>query len=145
EARDLGREMARKSMQTRNRPVVLISGGETTVTMGANTTGKGGRNVEFLMGLARELNGAPDICALACDTDGVDGAQDIAGAIITPTTLDRATNAGYPIANALQNHDGHGFFARLGDQVVTGPTRTNVNDFRAILIGRLSPKSTASP
>ncbi len=140
EARILGQELARMALQTvpKNGPVVLISGGETTVTMHRETTGIGGRNVEFLMGLAQSLNSAQNITALACDTDGIDGVGDIAGAVITPTTLNRANSQGYPIVKALENNDGHGFFARLGDQVITGPTRTNVNDFRAILIGRIS-------
>jgi glycerate 2-kinase len=145
DARALAREMARKAKQTSGGPIVLISGGETTVRLAANSTGKGGRNVEFLMSLAQELNAAPDICAIACDTDGVDGAAEIAGAIITPTSLKRATDAGYLVETALQNNDGHGFFARLNDQVITGPTLTNVNDFRAILIGRLSPNFSAAP
>jgi glycerate 2-kinase len=145
DARQLAREMAGKALHMRERPVVLVSGGETTVRLAANSTGKGGRNVEFLMSLTQELNAAPDICAIACDTDGVDGAAEIAGAIITPTSLKRAADAGYPIETALQNNDGHGFFARLGDQVITGPTLTNVNDFRAILIGHVPPNVAATP
>ena len=94
--------------------------------------GRGGRNVDFLMGLAGALDGAPGIWACAADTDGVDGLEDIAGAILTPDTLSRAPDGLYH--SALDRFDGHGFFARRGDQVITGPTLTNVNDFRAILV-----------
>ncbi len=115
---------------------VLISGGETTVTlpMAGRGLGRGGRNVDFLMALAEALDGAPGIHALAADTDGVDGSEDVAGAVIGPDTRARAEALGYPVARALDRFDGHGLFARLGDQVITGPTLTNVNDFRAILI-----------
>jgi glycerate 2-kinase len=134
EARDLGRQMAKTALerQARGQRVALISGGETTVTL--RGSGRGGRNVEFLIGLAEVLNGAPGIFALAADTDGVDGAEEIAGAIITPDTLARAAELGYPLGKAMDNNDGHGFFAALGDQVITGPTLTNVNDFRVILV-----------
>jgi hydroxypyruvate reductase len=111
---------------------VLISGGETTVTVRGN--GRGGRNVEFLLALAIALDGEPGIFALAGDTDGVDGQEEIAGAIVGPDTLARAWAAGIRPRDALANNDGHGFFGRLGDAVVTGPTLTNVNDFRAILV-----------
>ena len=111
---------------------VLLSGGETTVTI--KGTGRGGRNVEFLLALAVELDGLPNVFALAGDTDGVDGAEEIAGAIATPDTLARAAALGIDAKASLANNDGHGFFEALNDQVVTGPTRTNVNDFRAILI-----------
>ena len=95
----------------------------------------GGRNVEFLLALSLALAGTPNVYALAADTDGVDGAEEIAGALITPDTLARAWAQGiHPRAN-LDNNNGHGFFQALGDSVVTGPTLTNVNDFRAILIG----------
>ncbi len=135
EARELGRQMARDALIHRGRaPCVLLSGGETTVTLPQAAGGIGGRNVEFLMGLAQELDGAAGICALACDTDGIDGGAEVAGAIITPDTMTRARKAGYPLEHALERHDGHGFFARLQDQVITGPTLTNVNDFRAILV-----------
>ena len=114
-------------------PIVLLSGGETTVTVKGN--GRGGRNVEFLLSLAVELDGLPGVFALAGDTDGVDGAEEIAGAIVTPDTLAargrRAASAPRP---TWPNNDGHGFFEALGDQVITGPTLTNVNDFRAILV-----------
>ncbi len=114
------------------RPCVLISGGETTVTVRGQ--GRGGRNAEFLLALAVALEGAPGIHALACDTDGIDGTQDNAGAILTPDTLARAHAAGLDAQARLADNDGYGFFAALNDLVVTGPTRTNVNDFRAILI-----------
>jgi hydroxypyruvate reductase len=112
---------------------VLLSGGETTVTVRGK--GRGGRNVEFLLALALALRGQPQTWAIAGDTDGVDGAEEIAGAIITPDTLDRAARRGVRAADSLADNDGHGFFEALGDQVVTGPTLTNVNDFRAVLIG----------
>lgn len=114
-------------------PCVLISGGETTVTVRGH--GRGGPNVEFLLSLAIALNGVPGVHALAGDTDGVDGMEDVAGAVITPDTLARAAALGIDPAARLADNDGHGFFAALGDQVITGPTMTNVNDFRAILIG----------
>ncbi len=113
-------------------PCVLLSGGETTVTVRGK--GRGGRNVEFLLALALALRGQSQTSAIAGDTDGVDGAEEVAGAIITPDTLDRATRLGVRAADSLANNDGHGFFEALGDQVVTGPTLTNVNDFRAVLI-----------
>ena len=111
---------------------MILSGGETTVTVRGK--GQGGRNVELLLALAIALNGAPDIAALAGDTDGIDGAADVAGAVILPDTLARAARLGVDAKASLADNDGHGFFASLGDQVVTGPTRTNVNDFRAILV-----------
>jgi glycerate 2-kinase len=113
-------------------PVVLLSGGETSVTV--RGAGRGGRNCEFLLGLAAALRGAPGIAALACDTDGIDGTEDNAGAIVYPDTVARAAASGVAIDSALAHNDGYGFFAALGDLVVTGPTLTNVNDFRAILI-----------
>lgn len=113
-------------------PCMLISGGETTVTVRGH--GRGGRNVEFLLALAIELNGLPNVYALAGDTDGVDGAEEIAGAIVTPDTLARAAALGVNAKARLADNDGHGFFEALGDQVTTGPTLTNVNDFRAIMI-----------
>ena len=96
--------------------------------------GRGGRNVEFLLSLALGLNGAPGIHALAGDTDGVDGQEEIAGAVITPDTLARAWEQGLRPADRLADNDAHTFFEALGDSVVTGPTLTNVNDFRAILM-----------
>jgi hydroxypyruvate reductase len=113
-------------------PCVLISGGETTVTVRGQ--GRGGRNVEFLLSLAVELDGRPGVHALAGDTDGVDGAEEVAGAVIGPDTLARAKALGIDARERLADNDGHGFFEALGDQVVTGPTLTNVNDFRAIII-----------
>jgi hydroxypyruvate reductase len=113
-------------------PCVLISGGETTVTVRGN--GRGGRNAEFLLALAVALDGHPGISAIACDTDGIDGTEDNAGALLTPDTLARAEALGLDARARLADNDCYGFFAALGDLVVTGPTRTNVNDFRAVLI-----------
>ena len=96
--------------------------------------GRGGRNVEFLLSLAIALDGHPGIFALAGDTDGVDGQEEIAGAIVTPETLARARAKGMRPRAALADNDGHGFFGALGDSLISGPTLTNVNDFRAILI-----------
>ena len=111
----------------------LLSGGETTVHV-RNSEGRGGRNAEYLMSLAFALNGAQGISALACDTDGIDGTEDNAGAIIDPTTLARARAQGLSASEALHTNDSYGLFAALGDLVVTGPTQTNVNDFRVILV-----------
>ena len=113
-------------------PSVLLSGGETTVTVRGQ--GRGGRNVEFLLSLAVTLDGLAGVHAIAGDTDGVDGAEDIAGALFTPDTLARARTKGRDPQAMLDDNDGHGFFELLGDSLVTGPTRTNVNDFRATLI-----------
>ncbi len=113
-------------------PCVLLSGGETTVTVRGG--GRGGRNVEFLLALAIALDGRANVYALAGDTDGVDGAEEVAGAIISPDTLSRARKLSINARDMLANNDAHPFFAMLGDQVITGPTRTNVNDFRAILV-----------
>ena len=113
-------------------PCVLLSGGESTVTVRGQ--GRGGRNVECLLAMAIALQGEPGIHALAGDTDGVDGQEEIAGAIISPDTLQRAWAVGRSPSASLDDNDGHGFFGALGDAVITGPTRTNVNDFRAILI-----------
>ena len=138
EARDVGVVLAGIANQVATRgqpfttPCVLLSGGETTVSVRGG--GRGGRNVEFLLSLAIALQGNARVHALAGDTDGVDGAEEIAGAIIGPTTLARAFAAGLNPAASLVDNDGHGFFQALGDSVVTGPTLTNVNDFRAILI-----------
>jgi glycerate 2-kinase len=138
EAREVGKVMAGIARQVAVHgqpapaPCVLVSGGETTVTVGG--AGRGGRNVEFLLSLAVELDGRPRIFAIAGDTDGVDGAEDVAGAIVTPDSLERARRAGLNARASLAENDGHGFFGALGDQVVTGPTLTNVNDFRAVLI-----------
>jgi glycerate 2-kinase len=138
EAREVGRVMAGIARQVALHgqpapaPVVLLSGGETTVTVRGN--GRGGRNVEFLLSLAIELDGLPSAFALAADTDGIDGSEDAAGAIITPETLARADKLRIRAKERLADNDGHGFFEALGDQVITGPTLTNVNDFRAILV-----------
>ncbi len=113
-------------------PCVLISGGETTVTLRGG--GRGGRNAEFLLGLAVALDRHPGIHAIACDTDGIDGTEDNAGALLSPDTLARAAALGLDARERLADNDGYGFFAGLGDLVTTGPTRTNVNDFRAVLV-----------
>jgi len=113
-------------------PCVLLSGGETTVTVRGK--GRGGRNAEFLLALAVALDGQRGVFALAGDTDGVDGTEDNAGAIVEPDTLARAAAAGLDAKMYLADNDGYTFFSRLGDLVVTGPTLTNVNDFRALLI-----------
>ena len=115
-----------------SKPALLLSGGETSVRVTGK--GRGGRNVQFLMALAQALSQSKRITAMACDTDGIDGAEEIAGAYIDPTTLSRARKLDYPVEQAIENNDGHGWFGQLGDQVITGPTQTNVNDFRAILI-----------
>ena len=139
EARDLGKAMAGIARQLAvhgqpfTTPCVLLSGGETTVTL--RGSGRGGRNVEFLLSLAVALNGLPGVHALAADTDGVDGVEEIAGACLTPSTLQRAWALGINPRSSLDNNDAHSFFQALGDSVVTGPTLTNVNDFRAILVG----------
>ena len=114
------------------RPCVLLSGGEGTVTV--RGSGRGGRNVEFLLALAVALDGEPGIEAIACDTDGIDGTEDNAGALLLPDTLARARANGLHAPAYLANNDGYSFFAALDDLVVTGPTMTNVNDFRALLI-----------
>jgi len=113
-------------------PVAVISGGETTVTL--RGTGKGGRCSEFLLSLAVELGGLGNAWALAADTDGIDGAEANAGAIVTPDSLARAAALGLDAKRLLDNNDGYGYFSALGDLVVTGPTRTNVNDFRIVLV-----------
>ena len=140
EARDVGlvhAGMARQCVdhdQPIAPPCVLISGGETTVTLKGK--GKGGRNTEFLLALAIALEGAPGIYAVAGDTDGVDGSEDNAGAFIDPTTLARAEAAGINAKAMLADNDPWAFFNAIGDLLVTGPTLTNVNDFRAVLIGK---------
>ncbi len=138
EARDVGKVFAGVALQAAERdqpfaaPCVLLSGGETTVTV--RGSGRGGRNVEYLLSLAIALEGHPRIHALAGDTDGVDGQEEIAGGCIGPDSLARAWALGLRPKDMLGNNDGHGFFSALGDSVITGPTLTNVNDFRAILI-----------
>jgi glycerate 2-kinase len=138
EARDVGKVMAGIALQVAGRgqpfttPCVLLSGGETTVTVRGN--GRGGRNVEFLLALGVALDGHRGIHAIAGDTDGVDGQEEIAGAWLAPDSLARAWAKGIKPLVSLDNNDGHGFFDALGDSVITGPTLTNVNDFRAILV-----------
>jgi hydroxypyruvate reductase len=119
-------------MKAGDPPILLLSGGELTVTRRGD--GVGGPNAEFCLALALALDGADGVYALACDTDGVDGAAEVAGAIIAPTLLREAVKRGVDPKSALQRNDAHSFFASLDSQVVTGPTLTNVNDFRAILI-----------
>ena len=120
------------------RPCVILSGGETTVTVRPRLTGtvkgRGGRAGEFCLGLAQSMHGLENVFALAADTDGIDGIQDNAGAYIDPTTLARAESHGMKINDYLDRNDAYGYFEPLGDLVITGPTFTNVNDFRAILI-----------
>ena len=146
EARDVGKVMAGIALQIARRgqpfeaACVLLSGGETTVTVRGN--GRGGRNVEFLLSLGVALDGRPGIHAIAGDTDGVDGMEDIAGAYLAPDSLARAWAKGIKPKESLDNNDGHGFFEALGDSVVTGPTLTNVNDFRAILIAEEATSTT---
>ncbi len=133
EAAVLGAEMAALALREAG-PVLLLSGGETTVTIGDGPAGKGGRNTEFLLSLAVALEGAANVWAIAGDSDGIDGSEDAAGAVITPDTLARAKAAGLDARTFLAGHDSYSFFAALNDLVVTGPTLTNVNDVRAILI-----------
>ena len=127
----LAREVRRHG-QPAKPPVALISGGETTVTLRGK--GRGGRCTEFLLSLAVALAGEERTWALACDTDGIDGSEDNAGAILAPDALARAAALGLDAGAMLADNDGYGFFSALGDLVVTGPTRTNVNDYRAILV-----------
>ncbi len=139
ESREMGTVMAGIARSVRGHgaplpsPCVLLSGGETTVTIGAGPAGRGGRNTEFLLGLAVALNGAPGIWAIAGDTDGIDGTEDAAGALVTPDTLARARLAGIDPRTVLAAHDSYCLFDAIGDLVLTGPTLTNVNDVRAIL------------
>ena len=138
EAAELGATHARLAVEiaeTASEPVALLSGGETAVTLPRPGFGRGGRNTEYLLALAAGLDGAPGIWAIACDTDGIDGTEDAAGAILAPDSLARAAAVGTDARAALAAHDSYGFFDTLGDLVVTEPTRTNVNDFRAILVG----------
>ena len=113
-------------------PCVLLSGGETTVTVKGN--GRGGRNAEFLLNFSAAMQGEPRVAAIACDTDGIDGTEDNAGAIMLPTTLSQAAEQGLNIKSFIAANDSYSFFAKTGGLIMTGPTRTNVNDFRAILI-----------
>jgi hydroxypyruvate reductase len=138
EARTVARAQAEQAiavaslMRPGDRPVLFLSGGELTVTRTGD--GIGGPNAEFCLSLAIALDGHPRIHALACDTDGVDGAAEVAGAIIGPGTLAAARSAGIDPMESLARNDSHSFFAAIGGQVVPGPTLTNVNDFRAILV-----------
>ena len=131
EARDVAARHAALALAAKG-PRMILSGGELTVTRRGD--GIGGPNAEYALALALALDGAPRIHAIACDTDGVDGAAEVAGALVGPDTLARAAAAGADPGAALERNDAHGFFGRIGAQVVTGPTLTNVNDFRAILI-----------
>ncbi len=140
EARELGIVLAGIARSIRARghpapmPAVLLSGGETTVSIGRGPAGRGGRNTELLLSLALALQGAAGTWALAGDTDGIDGTEDAAGAIVTPSTLQRARAARLDLRDMLARHDSYSAFAALGDLVRTGPTHTNVNDFRAVLV-----------
>jgi glycerate 2-kinase len=129
----LARSVARRGTPFA-KPCVILSGGETTVTVHAGSSGRGGRASEFLLGCALALQGEPNVYALAADTDGIDGIEDNAGALITPDTLARAASLGLKAAEMLDRNDAYNFFQPLGDLVVSGPTFTNVNDFRALLI-----------
>lgn len=145
EAKDVGKAMAgialqiAKYRQPFEPPCVLLSGGETTVTLRGQ--GRGGRNVEFLLSLGVALEGRPGIHAMAGDTDGVDGLGEAAGAYLAPDSLTRAWKLGIKPKASLADNDGHGFFEALADAVVTGPTLTNVNDFRGILITEEATRS----
>jgi hydroxypyruvate reductase len=138
EAREVGKAqgaLARRisqSGQPEKPPVALISGGECTVTV--RGAGRGGRCTEFLLALGIELAGLPNVQAIACDTDGIDGSEDNAGAVLLPDSLDRAAKLGLNASGLLAGNDSYSFFSGIGDLVVTGPTRTNVNDYRAILL-----------
>ncbi|WP_246866220.1 glycerate kinase [Novosphingobium sp. SG720] len=140
EARELGRAMAgiARSAQAWGDPVrapaVILSGGETTVTLVGGPIGRGGRNCEFALALALALDGLPGVWALAADSDGIDGSEDAAGAFVAPDTLARARAAGLGAGEALAGHDSYSFFAALGDLLITGPTHTNVNDIRLVLV-----------
>jgi len=138
EAREVARVYGALARQVRahgepfRAPVALISGGECTVTVRGN--GRGGRCAEFLLALALDLGGTPGIHSLACDTDGIDGSEDNAGAVAAPDSLARASALGLRADRMLEDNDGYGFFSAIDDLVITGPTRTNVNDYRAILV-----------
>jgi hydroxypyruvate reductase len=140
ESREMGTVMAgiARSVAAHGLPVappaLLLSGGETTVTLGCKSAGRGGRNTEFLLGLAVALAGAPGIWAAAGDTDGIDGTEDAAGAIVAPDTLARARAVGLDPRAILDGHDSYRLFDAIGDLIRTGPTLTNVNDFRAVLV-----------
>jgi hydroxypyruvate reductase len=142
EARRVAEAHARAALDTATAPSVLLSGGELTVTLRGE--GRGGPNAEYLLALALGLGGASGIWALACDTDGIDGSEDNAGAWISPSTLTEARASGLDPRNFLERNDAYGFFDKIGGEKIgglvrTGPTRTNVNDFRAILISNVRP------
>ena len=145
EARHLGASHAAlaRRLSVDGKPRAIISGGETTVAV-QNREGKGGRNLEYLLGLAIALDGAPGISALACDTDGIDGTEDAAGAVVVEDTLERARALGLDPAEYLRTNNAYVFFESLGDLVITGPTRTNVNDFRVILINGAAVSSESA-
>ncbi|MBT6095649.1 MAG: glycerate kinase [Rhodospirillaceae bacterium] len=138
EARDVAAQHAELAVLVKNgngpvqTPAVILSGGELTVTMTGQ--GRGGPNGEYMLAMAQALEGADGIFAMACDTDGIDGSEDNAGAMISPDTLNRAGAAGLDLDAFLADNDSYGFFAALDDLVMTGPTYTNVNDFRALLV-----------
>ncbi len=135
EARELGRAQARMALEAREEidaPRLILSGGETSVTVRGD--GRGGRNVEYLLGLFEALAGTSGIHALAIDTDGIDGSEDNAGALFSPDDWARAEEQGLDPADYLSRNDAYTFFEALDRLIVTGPTRTNVNDFRAILV-----------
>jgi len=140
ESREIGRVLATMAMSAATSglplsgPAVILSGGETTVSVAGDSAGRGGRNTEMLLSAALRLNSHERIWALAADTDGIDGAGEAAGAIATPSSLDRCRRLGLNPQAYLDGHDSGSLFAALGDQVITGPTLTNVNDFRAFLI-----------
>ncbi len=133
-ASDVGAQHAQIALEAarNNKPILILSGGETTVQV--KGTGRGGRNVEFLASLVCNLDSQTGVNALAADTDGIDGIEEIAGAVADPTTMNRAKEIGLNLEDHMANNDCHTFFELLGDSIVTGPTRTNVNDFRAILV-----------
>ncbi len=140
ESRELGRTMAgiARSVRTLGEPApapaVLLSGGESAVTIGSEGAGRGGRNTEFALALALALRGADGVWALAADSDGIDGTEDAAGAVVSPDTLEHAAQAGFDPAESLRRHDSYTLFSAIGDLVMTGPTLTNVNDIRIVMI-----------
>jgi hydroxypyruvate reductase len=140
EAKDMGTVMAGIARSVREHglpvqpPAVLLSGGEGTVTIGKGVAGRGGRNTEFLLGFAVAAAEMPGVCAIAGDSDGIDGTEDAAGAVVTPDTLARGAAQGLSARASLTGHDSYSYFSALGDLVVTGPTLTNVNDIRAVLV-----------
>ena len=147
EARELGKAMAgiAQSIQSNAGPLatpaIILSGGETSVTISKNECGRGGRNTEFALSFARSIRGQNSIWALAADTDGLDGTEDAAGAIVTPNSIKRAEALGLNSSQFLDGHDSYSLFEQLGDLLVTGPTHTNVNDLRAILVMASSEKT----